>query len=162
MTVDLAKARALVEPLLGASYALPSDARGWFDHPTAGHVPHNVCTDAADTIAALIAEVDRLNGVAINCNSQLQEAISDCKRLDSLLKSVIAERTEAWRMAGEADSLRRERDALARDAARFNWYFGRTGKESVFVGEYMRGIREGWTPDQWRAAIDAAMSEKTP
>lgn len=151
MTVDIEKARGLVKNVLAASYALPSDARGWFEHPTEGHVPHNVCTDAADTIAALIAEVDRLNGVAINCNSQLQEAISDCKRLDSLLKSVIAERTEAWRMAGEADSLRRERDALARDAARYRWL-----RRDVPYDE-CAAVFDKHSEDELDAAIDAAM-----
>jgi hypothetical protein len=51
-----------------------------------------------------------------------------------------------------------ERNALARDAARFDWYFGpNVLKPADFMSEYLRGVREQWTPDQWRAAIDAAM-----
>jgi hypothetical protein len=49
-----------------------------------------------------------------------------------------------------------ERNALARDAARFDWYFGRTDKID-FMQTYLTGMKDGWTPDQWRAAIDAAM-----
>lgn len=75
--IDITKARAMVERLLGASYALPSDARGWFDHPTAGHVPHNVCTDAADLINALIAEVERLTHTPANEREDLHCVISD-------------------------------------------------------------------------------------
>lgn len=45
---------------------------------------------------------------------------------------------------------------MARDAARFDWYFGRTDKID-FMQTYLTGMKDGWTPDQWRAAIDAAM-----
>jgi hypothetical protein len=57
-----------------------------------------------------------------------------------------------------AAQLKQERDALARDAARFDWYFGRTDKID-FMQTYLTGMKDGWTPDQWRAAIDAAMKE---
>jgi hypothetical protein len=117
--IDIEKARALVETL-----------KDYAEHPSSfTDISPTEADAAADLIAALLDEVERLNSPVV---------LSEWQKLVT------------------------ERDALARDAARFNWYFGRTGKESVFVGEYMRGIREGWTPDQWRAAIDAAMSEKTP
>jgi hypothetical protein len=58
--------------------------------------------------------------------------------------------------AAPRSPLKAERDALARDAARFDWYFGRTDKID-FMQTYLTGMKDGWTPDQWRAAIDAAM-----
>lgn len=54
------RARALIPSLIGTSYGLPADARGWTDRPGEGSVPNNVCTDAADTIAELLAENERL------------------------------------------------------------------------------------------------------
>lgn len=64
----------------------------------------------------------------------------------------------ALKVADLIDALMAERDALARDAARFDWYFGpNVLKPADFMSEYLRGVREQWTPDQWRAAIDAAM-----
>lgn len=64
--------------------------------------------------------------------------------------------TEADAAADLIAALLDERDALARDAARFDWYFGRTDKID-FMQTYLTGMKDGWTPDQWRAAIDAAM-----
>lgn len=48
-----------------------------------------------------------------------------------------------------------------RDAAvdRFDWYFGSHDK-TAFINTYMQGMREGWSLDQWRAAIDAAMEKQ--
>jgi hypothetical protein len=43
-----------------------------------------------------------------------------------------------------------------RDSERLDWYFGPELKGGEFINAYMTGIREGWTPDQWRTAIDAA------
>lgn len=66
--------------------------------------------------------------------------------------------TEADAAADLIAALLDERDALARDAARFDWYFGpNVLKPADFMSEYLRGVREQWTPAQWRAAIDAAM-----
>jgi hypothetical protein len=48
--------------------------------------------------------------------------------------------------------------AAERDAARFVWYFDWTTKGENFIAAYMQGMREHWTLDQWRAAIDKAMS----
>jgi len=39
------------------------------------------------------------------------------------------------------------------DTVRFDWFFGVTSKVA-FLDDYIRGVSEGWTPDQWRAAID--------
>lgn len=43
-----------------------------------------------------------------------------------------------------------------KDTARLEWFFGQTDK-TAWLETYMRGARERWTVDQWRAAIDAAM-----
>lgn len=48
---------------------------------------------------------------------------------------------------------------VQRDAERFEWFFGDSDK-LPFMSNYLLGIRESWTPDQWRAAIDAAMAAK--
>lgn len=49
-------------------------------------------------------------------------------------------------------------DAL--DAMLFRWYFS-DGPKGDFLTTYIEGIREGWSIDQWRAAIDAAMRGDT-
>ena len=45
------------------------------------------------------------------------------------------------------------------DAIRFCWWFSTDDarRKGAFVPQYMRGLREGWSLDQWRAAIDKAM-----
>lgn len=50
--------------------------------------------------------------------------------------------------------------AWKRDAERMEWYFGSADK-TPWVPEYMRGCNDGWSVDQWRMSIDAAM-EKQP
>lgn len=47
----------------------------------------------------------------------------------------------------------REHDG--RDAERFHWYISSEPKGN-FLNTYLRGVREKWTLDQWRAAIDSA------
>ena len=42
------------------------------------------------------------------------------------------------------------------DTERFDWYFGSSDK-LPFVETYLKGMIEKWTPNQWRAAIDAEM-----
>lgn len=56
-----------------------------------------------------------------------------------------------------ANPAQAERDA--KDAARFAWYFGDKPK-GEWLETYLDGIRAGWTLDQWRAAIDAAMTSE--
>lgn len=51
--------------------------------------------------------------------------------------------------------------ALAEDAARLDWFFGDTGKPAEFITTYLQGVREHWSLDQWREAIDAAMRAST-
>lgn len=56
---------------------------------------------------------------------------------------------------------RRERKAAAilrdqhPDTARFDYWFGPAAKP-VDINEYLRGVREGWSADEWRNWIDAA------
>lgn len=49
--------------------------------------------------------------------------------------------------------------AWKRDAERMKWYFGSADK-SPWMPEYMRGCNDGWSVDQWRMSIDAAMQEQ--
>jgi hypothetical protein len=50
------------------------------------------------------------------------------------------------------------------DLARFRWFFGCRQKPSWFAASYTEGINipGGWTLDQWRAVIDAAMACSPP
>jgi hypothetical protein len=45
----------------------------------------------------------------------------------------------------------------AEDANRFRWWFGPEDKVIVAL-PYFDGCTKGWTLDQWRAAVDAAMA----
>lgn len=47
------------------------------------------------------------------------------------------------------------------DTERFDYWFGPDSKHSD-INEYLRGVREGWTADQWRAWIDAARKAPEP
>lgn len=60
--------------------------------------------------------------------------------------------------ADAIDAAIKQRDQDAKDAARLEWYFGPSDKKD-WLDTYMRGMREGWSVGQWRAAIDAAMVE---
>lgn len=56
------------------------------------------------------------------------------------------------------DAAIRERDELRGDAERLAWWFSWDAKPAGFMNTYLQGIRERWSLDQWRAAIDAARS----
>lgn len=88
----------------------------------------------------------------------------------ALLRALAAERAELQRAhseeaahyaarMGEMEALLATRNqqnaALVKDRDRFEWFFGESDK-LPFMSNYMLGVRESWTPDQWRAAIDAA------
>ena len=160
--IDIAKARALVEPLLGASYALPSDARGWFDHPTAGHVPHNVCTDAADTIDALLDEVEHWKSEAASWEKQASDRVDDALKFaaerDALIAKVERLETHIEDAGRNVLKLVQERDALARDAARYRWLRqpNPLHREAHIAVLTHNG---GWVASEEKAdaAIDAAM-----
>ena len=109
--------------------------REYAAHPSSFTVPDSEqARSVADLIAALLDEMEALA---------------------SIVNSPIVHE-ERNKLEGEIEALKAERDALARDAARFDWYFGRTDKID-FMQTYLTGMKDGWTPDQWRAAIDAAM-----
>jgi hypothetical protein len=56
-------------------------------------------------------------------------------------------------------ALEAENAALKADAERFVWYVSETPKPSDFMADYFKGLREGWSIDQWRIAIDYARSK---
>lgn len=97
---------------------------------------------AADTIDALLAERERLAHVVKKANSQAEEF------------------ERRWYLRGdELEKVTAERDALRADAERFAWWFSDIDKKE-FIKEYLRGVREKWTLEQWRSAIDAARKEQ--
>jgi len=49
--------------------------------------------------------------------------------------------------------------AWKRDAERMEWYFGGADK-SPWMPQYLRGCNDGWSVDQWRMSIDAAMEKQ--
>jgi hypothetical protein len=49
----------------------------------------------------------------------------------------------------------------AKDSERFDWYFGPDSVKFLdFMAQYLKGMHERWSPDQWRTAIDAAIAAK--
>jgi hypothetical protein len=54
-----------------------------------------------------------------------------------------------------------EVEALRKDLERFSWYFSDKPKGDWLM-TYLDGVRIGWTTDEWRAAIDAALSASPP
>ena len=63
-------------------------------------------------------------------------------------------------LADAIDAAIKQREQDAKDVARLEWYFGPSDKKD-WLNTYMRGVREGWSVGQWRAAIDAAMAEES-
>lgn len=59
-------------------------------------------------------------------------------------------------LASDYDALAARVAELERDARRMEWFFGPSDK-LLYMQNYLLGIREKWTVDQWRASIDAAM-----
>ena|SRR3990167_8689711 len=89
----------------------------------------------------------------------------------SAVKSALAEEkrefaslnAEHWRLGEQRDKLLERTQAAEvrageaeQDARRFAWWFSNETKHGDIVNEYLRGVREQWTLDKWRAAIDAA------
>jgi hypothetical protein len=58
-------------------------------------------------------------------------------------------------------SLVAENELLKADQRRFNWYFSDKPKGDWLM-TYLDGMKTGWTTDEWRAAIDKALSAKEP
>jgi len=86
-------------------------------------------------LAEVIARAERAEANAANWEEQANDRVSD------------------W------DEVRAERDALRADAERFAWYFGSEDK-MPFMKAYIDGLASGYTLDQWRAAIDAAIARE--
>ena len=86
-----------------------------------------------------------------------QSALAEEKREFALLNA------EHWRLGEQRDKLLERTQAAEvrageaeQDARRFAWWFSNETKHGDIVNEYLRGVREQWTLDKWRAAIDAA------
>ena len=65
-------------------------------------------------------------------------------------------------MGEAADRIEELERALAEaqaDARRFAYWFSNEQKPGKLLTDYLDGVREKWSLDQWRAAIDAAMKE---
>lgn len=45
----------------------------------------------------------------------------------------------------------------AKDSARFVWWLSSSVKDGMTINEYLQGVREAWTVDQWRAFVDRSM-----
>lgn len=82
-------------------------------------------------------------------------------RRPTIIAALAAEGYEIWsdkgrvwlhRIAGRSST---PQDAA--DARRFAWYFSDEPK-GWWLATYLDGMRAGWTTDQWRAAIDAAIA----
>lgn len=72
---------SVIKRLHGVAFAVPADERGWFEHETYGHLPHNVCTDAAD-------EIERLRAANKDCIDWFNEARREVERLREALEMV--------------------------------------------------------------------------
>lgn len=59
-------------------------------------------------------------------------------------------------MTDELERLQAENAELRADAERFRWWFSSEPKPGEFVNEYLDGVRQNWSLDQWRMAIDRA------
>jgi hypothetical protein len=49
----------------------------------------------------------------------------------------------------------------AEDARRFVWWFDDSPKPPNMMNEFLQGVREHWTLDQWRAHCDKWMTDST-
>ncbi len=73
------------------------------------------------------------------------------------LHEIISQESDAAeKLRAENAELRAKLAAREKDAERFEWYFGSSDK-LPFMKTYIDGVAAGYTVDQWRAAIDAAM-----
>lgn len=61
--------------------------------------------------------------------------------------------------ADELERLTREPEEARKDQARLEWFFG-PGDKTPFLDHYLLGVRQNYSIDQWRTAIDAAMAQE--
>ena len=118
-------------------------------------------SQAHSVAQACAARAERAEANAANWEEQANDRVSDWDEVraerDALKLRLAA--AEDMNAACNADfsRLRAERDALRADAERFAWYFGSEDK-MPFMKAYIDGLASGYTLDQWRAAIDAAIA----
>lgn len=91
------------------------------------------------------------------------EQLADCVPETA---SVIVERGKERGVLMTKAELRQFAAALAQppsaevqglDSVRFEWWFSKEPKYEFF-DQYMEGVSAGWSLDQWRTAIDAAIA----
>ena len=82
----------------------------------------------------------------------------DCLAIENEeLRERVEQIHDAWRIAETtADALSEQIAELENDKALVEWYFSPKPKFG-FLNEYLQGIHQGWTVDQWRACCHAAM-----
>lgn len=89
-----------------------------------------------------------------------KEPVPNTVSVDSLVKEFeadpqMAEHLREARITVEGKPARPAGTVQDQDAARFVWWMSGQ-KPANYIDELLRGIREGWTLDQWREWIDAA------
>lgn len=153
--IDIANARALVETL-----------KDYAEHPSSfTDISPTEADAAADLIAALLDEVERLNSPVVQ--SEWQKLVAERDALMSLIRDEIDENTRLRVLGGAAadenitammERVIAERDALARDATRYRWLRqpNPLHREAHIAVLTHNG---GWVASEEKAdaAIDAAM-----
>ena len=112
------------------------------------------------------AEVELLRARIERLESELAEARREIHKLKEALSAnndachdeVHRLATYTTRAIERMNELEAELAEARRDVERFAWYFGSDDK-MPFMKTYIDGLAEGFTLDQWRAAIDAARKE---
>lgn len=107
-------------------------------------------TSSIEAVRAALAKYD---AVLKSPTTTTNECVAAMKRFE---KSILPMDVEYVLATLEAAIL--ERDELRGDAERFAWWFSWDAKPTDFVNTYLQGMRERWSLDQWRAAVDAARS----
>lgn len=108
----------------------------------------------------ILALLDRLEQAEMAARIEAQRGDELLAKLEQAEKGAELYRhvREMTKAAGH-DSITEALVALGKaekDAARMEWYFGEADK-GPWMNTYLQGCREGWTVDQWRASISAAM-----
>jgi len=106
-------------------------------------------TEKNAEIAELRYSLSQAHSVAQACAARAERAEANAANWEEQAN----DRVSDW------DEVRAERDALRADAERFAWYFGSEDK-MPFMRAYIDGLASGYTLDQWRAAIDAAIARE--
>jgi hypothetical protein len=119
--------------------------------------------NVANSLAYLWAQ-DGLLSEAQQEVGQLRDQLAEVERpLDKQMARLNANLLAAnrARMDAERELDAARADAERADAERFAYWFGNKPKPLSLVDDYLEGIRERWSLDLWRAAIDAARKERT-